>query len=64
LSSYEVVSDRLVGHAQGSDVTELELADCNIPALIEAGHIRPTETAQPEQDPSTKADDPAANSEE
>lgn len=39
MAQFKVVSSRLVGHAQGSLVSESDLAGANIAALIEAGHI-------------------------
>ena len=39
MAQFKVVSSRLVGHAQGSLVSEGDLAGANIAALIEAGHI-------------------------
>jgi hypothetical protein len=39
MAQFKVVSNRLVGHTQGSLVSEAELDGANIAALIEAGHI-------------------------
>jgi len=39
MAQFKVVSARLVGHPQGSLVSEAELDGANIAALIEAGHI-------------------------
>lgn len=39
MTQFKVVSSRLVGHAQGSLVSEAQLDGANIAALIEAGHI-------------------------
>jgi len=39
MAQFKVVSARLVGHQQGSLVSENDLNGANIAALIEAGHI-------------------------
>ena len=39
MAQFKVVSSRLSGHAQGSLVSEQDLAGANIAALIEAGHL-------------------------
>lgn len=37
--TYIVLSDNFVGGPSGSTVADEDLANCNISALIEAGHI-------------------------
>lgn len=44
--AYLITSDNFAGGNPGETVTEDELEGCNIPALIEAGHI--TAQTQPE----------------
>ena len=39
MAQFKVVSARLVGHQQGSLVSEKDFEGANIAALIEAGHL-------------------------
>ena len=48
---YEVVSSVFVGGPPGTVLTVEDLAGCNIPALISAGHIASSEQATDPVDP-------------
>jgi hypothetical protein len=39
MASYKIVSDRIAGKKAGDTITDEELDGCDIPALVEAGHI-------------------------
>lgn len=39
MAQFKVVSSRLVGHVQGSLVSETDFVGANISALVEAGHL-------------------------
>lgn len=41
MASYKVVSNRVVGKKAGESITDEELGDANVEALIEAGHLAP-----------------------
>lgn len=43
--SYIVLSDNFAGGEKGSTISIVSLLGCNIPALIEAGHITATPSA-------------------
>lgn len=58
MSSYVVTSGRLVGHPEGSTVTDDEIGGCDVAALVSAGHLTPQPPAKksvtPDQaDPAT-----------
>lgn len=47
MASYKVIGGREVaGKQAGETVSEDDLAGCNIPALIEAGHLAPITTTK------------------
>jgi hypothetical protein len=55
MAQFKVVSSRLVGHSQGSLVSEKDFDGANIAALVEAGHLaeigsKPTKKETKEQD--------------
>jgi hypothetical protein len=39
MPNYKVVSENVTGKKPGDSISEQELEGCNIPALLEAGHI-------------------------
>ena len=39
MPNYKVISEIVDGKKPGDAITEQELEGCNIPALLEAGHI-------------------------
>jgi hypothetical protein len=39
MKQFKVVSSRLANHPAGSTVSESDLADANVEALLEGGHI-------------------------
>ena len=45
--TYKVTSDRVSGYAYGDFVTADDLPNCNIGALVAAGHLQPIEHAAP-----------------
>jgi len=39
MTQYKVLSDNLAGHAQGATISEDDLVDVNIAALLDGGHL-------------------------
>lgn len=42
MNTYEVIAENLAGHKLGDIVTADQLNGANIEALVESGHIKPT----------------------
>jgi len=54
MTTYKVTSDRLADHKLGDIVTDDALANVNIDALIEGGHIKPQASVKPVDKPDNK----------
>lgn len=50
MASYKVISNRVVGKKAGESITDEELGDANVEALIEAGHLVPAITKKKNDD--------------
>lgn len=50
MAQYKVTSHRLVGHNEGSLVSDNDLVGANINALIEAGHIAEVGSKSPKKE--------------
>lgn len=56
MAQFKVVSSRLVGHEQGSLISEKDLDGANIAALIEAGHIAEIGSKPSKKEPTKEQD--------
>ena len=47
MATYQIASDRIVGHEIGDIVTDEDLSGINVHALLVGGHIKPAATPKP-----------------
>ena len=49
MASYKVTSDRIAGKKLGETVTDSDLVDVNIAALVDGGHLEAVRVAKPDK---------------
>jgi hypothetical protein len=49
MASYKVTSDRIAGKKLGEMVTDSDLVDVNIAALVDGGHLEAVRVAKPDK---------------
>ncbi len=49
MATYKVTSDRFAGKKRGETVSDSDLADANVEALLASGHIEPARSGKSEK---------------